>query len=124
MKLAVFLFSLLLAGPAAMAAEPKPITVATGEEFKITLESNPSTGNQWLMARPLEERLLKLLGSEYKRGRPGAPGGGGHEILSFRALAAGKTQIHLKYGRLWEQDPTPARSTNFVVIITQAGSGR
>jgi inhibitor of cysteine peptidase len=104
------------------AAESKPLTVGVGEEFKITLESNPSTGNQWLVARPLDDRLLKLLGSEYKRGRAGAPGGGGNEILSFKALNEGKTQIHLKYARLWEHDVAPSRTTNFVVVITRAGS--
>jgi inhibitor of cysteine peptidase len=102
-----------------LATEPKPINVATGQEFKIALESNPSTGNQWLIARPLDESLVKLLGTEYKRGRPGAAGAGGHEVLSFKAVAEGKTQIHLKYGRLWEKDDGPTRTTNFVVVITK-----
>lgn len=106
----------------AMAAEPKPIKVALGQEFKIALESTPSSGNQWLIARPLDESLLKLLGTEYKRGRPSGPGAAGHEILSFRALGEGKTQIQLKYGRLWERDPGPTRTTNFVVVITKTGS--
>ena len=96
----------------------KPIKVDVGQEFKLTLEANPSTGNQWLLARPLDERLLKFLGTEYRRGR-GAPGAPGNEILSFRALSEGKTEIRLKYGRLWEPDTAPARKTNFVVSITR-----
>ena len=105
----------------AIAAE-KPISVGVGQEFKIVLESNSSTGNQWLMARPLDERLLKLLGSEYKRGRPGAVAAAGNEILSFKALGEGKTQIHLKYGKLWEGDTAPARTTNFVVVISSTAA--
>jgi len=105
----------------ATAAEQKPLTVALGQEFKIALESTPSSGNQWLIARPLDESLLKLLGTEYKRGRPGGPGAAGHEILSFKALGEGKTQIYLKYGRLWEKDTGPTRTTNFVVVITKTG---
>lgn len=97
----------------------KPVKAQIGQEFKLTLESNPSTGNQWLLARPLDERLLKFLGTEYRRGRGGAPDAAGHEILSFRALAEGKTEIYLKYGKLWEQDVAPARKTNFVVIISR-----
>src|SRR5579859_92090 len=104
------------------AAEPKPILVAMGQEFKIALESNPSSGNQCLISKPLDENLVKLLGSEYKRGRPGAGGVSGNEILSFKALSEGKAQIHLKYGRLWERDAGPTRTTNFVVVITKAGS--
>ena len=121
MKFLLCLFSVLLGAATGPAAEVKPMTVALGQEFKISLESNPSTGNQWLIARPLDERLLKLLGSEYKRGRPGAAGAVGHEILSFKALGEGKTRIQLKYGRLWEGDVAPARMTNFVVVITKAG---
>ena len=105
----------------AVGAEPKPIKVALGQEFKIALESTPSTGNQWLIARSLDENRLKLLGSEYKRGRPG-PGTPGHEILSFRALGEGKTQISLKYGRLWERDSGATRMTNFVVVITRTAA--
>ena len=124
MKFALLALSLALSVPLLTAAEPKskPITVGIGDEFKITLESNASTGYEWLMARPLDENLLKMLGKDYRRGRPG-PGGGGHEILHFKALAEGKTQIHLKYGRLWEQDSSPARTTNFVVVITRSVTG-
>ena len=122
MKLLValsFTFALLAT---ATAADPKPITVGTGQEFKIALESNPSTGNQWLIARPLDDSLLKLLGSEYKRGRPGPAAAAGNDVLSFRAVAEGKTQIHLKYGKLFERDAGPTRTTNFVVIITKTAS--
>ena len=123
MKLAVVLASIVLSVPCAFAADAKPIKAPVGSEFKITLESNPSTGNQWLIARPLDERFLKFLGSEYKRGRPNTPGAPGHELLSFKALAEGSTRIYLKYGRLWERDVEPARTTNFVVIIDHEGSG-
>ena len=122
MKFLALLFCGILCASAASAGERKPISVVKGEEFKITLESNPSTGNQWLIAKPLDERLVKRLGSEYKRGRPGAVGSAGNEILSFKALEEGKTEIYLKYGRWWEKDTAPARTTNFVVIITKSVS--
>src|ERR1700676_3833531 len=104
MKTIALAFTVLVSAWAGQSAEPKPIRAVVGQEFKLTLESNPSTGNQWLIARPLDEQLLKLLGSEYRRGRPGAAAAGGYELLSFKALSEGKTQIRLKYGRLWERD--------------------
>ena len=103
----------------ALGAE-KPISVGVGQEFKIVLASNSSTGNQWLMARPLDDRFLKLLGSEYKRGRPGADSATGNEVLSFKALGEGKTQIYLKYAKLWEKDAAPSVTTNFVVVISSS----
>lgn len=121
MRSSIVLCWLLLSLVVVFAAE-KPLTVAAGEEFKITLDSNPTTGYQWLMARPLDEKFLKLLGSEYKRGRSGGGfGAGGHEVLTFKARNEGKTQIHLKYARLWEQSAA-ARTTNFVVVITTASA--
>ena len=121
MKYLVCLALAVLCAAQAFAAEqkPKPITVAAGEEFKLTLQSKPSSGNEWLLARPLDERLLKLLGSEYRRGRSGGPDAPGNQILSFRALAEGRTEIHLKYGRLWDGDVAPTLRTNFSVIITK-----
>ncbi len=120
MKAAIYLLALSCWLPKTVCAEEKPIAVGVGQEFKLALESNPSSGNQWLLAKPLDERLLKRLATEYRRGRSGAPGATGNEILSFRALAEGKTVIRLKYGRLWEQDTAPARKTNFVVVISRS----
>ena len=59
--------------------------------------------------------MLKLLGNEYKRGRPGTVAGAGNEILSFKALGEGRTEIHLKYAKLW--DAASTQTTNFVVVI-------
>jgi len=50
MKLLAILFSEFLFASVVLAADDKPIAVAAGQEFRITLESNPSTGNQWLIA--------------------------------------------------------------------------
>jgi predicted secreted protein len=103
----------------AVEAAEKAISVGIGQEFKIVLEANASTGNQWLMARPLDDRMLKLLGTEYKRGRPGTVGASGNEVLSFKALGEGKTQIHLKYAKLFEKDTAAVLTTNFVVVISK-----
>ena len=103
----------------AWAAEPKPINVTVGEEFKIELESDFSTGCQWLLYRPLDEKLLKVTG---KPGRRPAKRGAtvGVEVLTYKALAPGKTQVHLKYDRLWEKTAAPLRLTNVVVVISPA----
>ncbi len=95
----------------------KPIATAVGQKFKIVLLSNPSTGYQWLLAKPLDKALLKQVGKSYKRPRINREGASGREELVFIATGAGKAEIRLKYARLWEQDVPAARSTNFVVVI-------
>ena len=99
------------------AAEPKPITVKVGQKFKLTLKCNPTTGYQWVLAKPLAEKLLKLQGSEYQRLDPKLIGSGGNQVWTFQALAEGKTEIGLNYLRSWEKDVKPVEVTNYVVVI-------
>jgi inhibitor of cysteine peptidase len=99
------------------AAEPKPITVKVGQEFKFTLRSNATTGYQWVLAKPLDDKLVKLLGSEYKRLDSKLIGSGGDMVWTFQALAEGTAEIGLNYVRSWEKGTKPAETTNFVVVI-------
>jgi len=105
------------------AAEPKPITVTVGHEFKLTLQYNASTGYQWVLAKPPEEKLVKLLGTEYQRLDPKRVGAGGDMVLTFQALAEGRTEMGLNYVRPWEKGDKPAQTTNFVIVI-EAGQAK
>jgi inhibitor of cysteine peptidase len=102
---------------AAQAGEPKPVAVTVGKEFKITLQCNPTTGYQWVLAKAPDEKLAKLLRSEYKRLDSKLVGAGGDMVWTFQALAEGQTQMELNYVRPWEKGEKPAQTTNFVVVI-------
>ena len=104
----------------AAAAEKGPIAVGAGQEFKITLQYNATTGYQWRFAKPPEEKFIKLLGTEYKKPNAKVVGAGGDEVWTFKALAAGKTTLALDYVRPWEKGGKPARSTNFVIVVKAA----
>jgi inhibitor of cysteine peptidase len=101
----------------AQAGDPKPMTVTAGQQFKITLQYNASTGYQWVLAKAPDAKLVKLLGTEYKRLDTKLIGAGGDMVWTFQALAEGKTQIGLDYVRPWEKGQKPAQATNFVVVI-------
>ena len=101
------------------AAEPKPITVTAGQEFEITLDSPSGNDHQWLLSKPLDENRLKQSDRRYKRGTAGARG---CEVLRYKAVAEGKTQIHLQYASLWDKSQGASQSTNFVVVITKSVS--
>ena len=101
----------------AVAAESKPIAVTIGQEFKIKLKSNATTGYHWQLAKPPDQKFLKFRGSEYKQPDSKLVGAGGHEVWTFKALATGKTAVALDYVRPWEKDIKPVQSTNFVVIV-------
>ena len=101
----------------AQAGEPKPIAATVGQEFKVTLQYNATTGYQWQLAKPPDEKLVKLLSSEYKRPKSDLIGAGGDMVWTFKALEEGKAKIELNYVRPWEKGTKPAQTTNFVVVI-------
>lgn len=86
-----------------------PIEVAAAAEFGIELESNASTGYQWILAAPLTGGVT-YLGSSYRAGEavPGAPG---KQVLLFRAGPAGSSTIELRSSRVWEPAPDDQTAT-------------
>jgi len=115
--LLVFLLPLICA-LRVCAADARPILVKIGQEFEIVLDSPGGSGRQWLLSSPLDETRLKASGREYRRsGHPNAQVKTS-EALRYKALAAGKAQIHLKFAALFAQNDATAPRTNFVVIIT------
>lgn len=96
--------------------QPDRIQARPGEEFTITLESNPSTGYSWQLAAPLDERVVTLVGSEYQNRESGQVGAGGQETWTFRAVAEGEAKIELAYARPFEEDQPPEATATFVVV--------
>jgi inhibitor of cysteine peptidase len=107
----------------APAGEPMPIAVAVGQDFKVTLPANPTTGYQWGLAKAPDEKLVRLVKSAYKRPDAKLMGAGGDMTWTFKALAEGKTEVKLTYARPWERTEPPAQTTNFVVIIKAGNDG-
>ncbi len=95
-----------------------PIEMRRGAEFDVALESNQSTGFQWVLADSAALAPLRMVGKEYTvprraRGRNGA---GGTETWTFAAPEPGQAVIHLVYKRPWESVP-PADSARFRVRV-------
>lgn len=113
MKSLLLCFCVLLAPAVSTPAEDaKPIAAVTGQEFKVTLASNPTTGYSWALAKPLDGKLLALVTNIYERPETRLVGAGGNEVWTFKAVAAGKADIAFKYIRPWETNVPPVRTTN------------
>jgi inhibitor of cysteine peptidase len=93
------------------------IEVLVGEEFAITLESNRTTGYQWQLARPLDEAIVRLVGSEYKLPETRRLGAGGKEVWTFKVVGQGQTTIEMVYLRVWEKDVPPIKRATFTLIV-------
>ncbi|MDP1545063.1 MAG: protease inhibitor I42 family protein [Anaerolineales bacterium] len=75
----------------------KQLEVEAGNEFKIIIDSNPSTGYHWELVDELNESVVKFVSREYRAGEPVAPGSGGVDVWVFEAVAAGQADITLGY---------------------------
>jgi inhibitor of cysteine peptidase len=93
-------------------------TVSIGDEFKIALSSNPSTGYKWELAEPLNEGVIHLVGSEYRNStNPMVVGAPGEEVWTFRAVALGRAMINLQYVRPWEKNVAPVKTATYAVEV-------
>jgi inhibitor of cysteine peptidase len=96
----------------------QPIDIAVGQNFRIVLDANPTTGYQWQLSEVLDERTVILVGSEYDIPRtPGLVGAGGKQIWTFKAVGQGQTVIVLHYLRSWEKGVPPLKTVTFTVIV-------
>jgi inhibitor of cysteine peptidase len=77
----------------------EPIEVEAGGAFEIVLESNPTTGYEWILARRPPAEVVSFEGSSYEP-EPGAEereGAGGEQALRFSAGEPGRARIELEY---------------------------
>ena len=104
--------------PEFVISEPgKSIEVTAGNEFKIIIESNPSTGYHWELVGGLDEGLLQFISSEYRATEPILPGSSGKEAWTFKALAPGETTIVLGYYPPSNDPVEPAQTVTFTIVV-------
>jgi predicted secreted protein len=88
-----------------------------GKEFTVRLSANRTTGYQWRPAGSLDERIVRLVRSEYVVFDPGRVGGGGEEIWTFLAAGRGDTEITMEYVRPWEKGQHPVKTATIKVSV-------
>jgi inhibitor of cysteine peptidase len=83
-----------------------------------TLPSNPTTGYQWQLMKPLAERTVKLVSHVYRPPQTGLVGAGGQEIWIFRTMGPGEAEIVLGYLRSWEKGIPPVSNRTIRLKVT------
>ena len=95
----------------------KIIETTADKSFTITLDSNPTTGYQWQIARQMDTGMVELIDSQYIAPKTGLVGAPGREEWHFKATKEGKAIISFEYVRPWEKDEPPAGTDDFIIII-------
>jgi inhibitor of cysteine peptidase len=93
--------------------------VTAGQDFTISLQSNPTTGYQWQLDGPLDEKVVKYVSKEYRADQSGGTenvGAGGVEVWTFKAVGKGGADIKMKYVRPSETGK-PAEQRVFKVTV-------
>lgn len=89
-----------------------------GHEIVATLPSNPTTGYQWQLMKPLAETTVKLVSHVYRVPQTGLVGAGGQEIWIFRTMGPGETEVALGYVRSWEKGVPPVNIRTIRLRVT------
>ena len=94
-----------------------PLEIGKGEPLTITLDANPTTGFEWQLAAPLDAKVMKLIGHDFRPSDTSRVGSGGTDVWTFKAIGTGSTTITLEYRRPWEKDVPPAGRKTFPVVV-------
>lgn len=82
--------------------------VQPGDQIKVTVPGNPTTGYTWALAAIRVDVLEPELEPEYVRDST-LPGAGGRFTFRFTARSEGYTKVILAYLRTWEKDMPPVK---------------
>lgn len=82
--------------------------IRMGQEFKLQLPENPSTGYRWELTLPSG---ISLVADNFIGNGDKAIGAGGVREFTLRADKAGKYQLHAEYSR-WGQEVADTRDIN------------
>jgi predicted secreted protein len=89
------------------------VQVATGDEIRITLEENPSTGYQWIYTVP---QAFTVLEDRYTQPDSGILGQKGMHTWTLKAEQKGTWHISWIYKRSWESGATDRPFTVEIVV--------
>lgn len=127
-KLSVLLFTTILLAACAGKAEPqqenlvisdpaKILEATVGNEFKIVIDSDPSTGYHWELGDGLDESIVTFVSKDYSPETSLAPGSGGQDVWVFKAIKAGEAHITLLYYSPSNEPADPQQKVTFTVTV-------
>jgi predicted secreted protein len=93
----------------------KTVAAAAGEEFTITIRTNPVSGYHWELAQELDAKLVQYVWKDFVPLQPDMPNSAGRDVWRFKALAPGETKIVLGYYVGMTEDSLEMLTFNVVV---------
>jgi predicted secreted protein len=104
-------------GPAKPSDPLVTIETSPGKEFKVVLESNPTTGYHWEIVGELDKEVVESVSKDYRADTPQTTGSGGVDVWVFKAVAPGDTEITLGYYPPSNDATKPDKTETFKVSV-------
>ena len=95
----------------------REVSVAAGEQVRVTLVEAGGTGYQWRVGTGCE--ALLHLEEEHREARGTMPGASGKRMWVYRAKAEGSCELRFESARTWEKTAT-GKTVSFPVIVHKA----
>ena len=93
----------------------KTIEAVAGDEFTITLRTNPASGYHWELAEELNSNIVEYVWKDFVPTQPDLPNSSGKDVWRFKAVAPGETKIVLGYYMGMTEDS--AEMLTFTVVV-------
>ena len=95
----------------------KILEASAGNEFKIIIDSNPTTGYHWEIIGEVDADVVEFVSRDFRGDEPVAVGSGGVDVWVFKAVAAGETDITLGYYPPSNDPVEPQQIVTFTVTV-------
>jgi len=94
------------------------LETSVGNEFKIIIDSNPSSGYHWELASELDANIVEFVERSYRAsGNSAGPGSGGVDVWVFKGIDTGDTTIALGYYPPSNNPTEPQQTITFNVTV-------
>ena len=94
----------------------REIVLGPNRTFEIVLQSNPTTGYDWLL-NITNTNVVHDSSHQYVPGSSNRVGVGGNTTWSLLTRDVGSTTLEFSYGRPWEKDTLPTRVVTFSITV-------
>ena len=96
------------------------VLIDSGDRFEIRLESNATTGYEWMVTEAGLPDIVELVDDHYEAPDTNLVGAPGTQVFVVEAIRQGADVLRLEYVRPFEDPMIPERVVEFIIRIDGA----
>lgn len=100
-----------------VAENQQNVEIKNGQEFTITLTSNPSTGYSWSVDDTYDKNIISKISNEFIASNTKMSGAPGRELWIFKGTSTGNTKLNFTYTRQGDDKTNQLNFKSFNIIV-------